>query len=1189
MTVTISHTNITNATLAATASTSLSARTAMTVVSRTAAAFLSETSAVQLTNTKTTGTGFSLSTNSTRVASFSMNITPAAAAASSSETKPVTTALKNNTITISTTKTRLYSTKNKRFPPVQETTSRIITKLPQSDKEIPTKRDLTINSNSTDNSSAVTNGTNTNGTSTIVSAFSTVNYKIKDSGSIVYVNISHGRKTANTKNFGNLYVGNNFPGVDPVTVKKHSLLSKTKTSSTGLDRVKFSSHAVQNKINNSEFPNPTSSTSPSLSHQTSHLDGRQLRDVGNALSQTADIRDQKRRIENYSDSKASTGFPVRKVRTQRSISFDQGSIIKPKTVLLKDWTSLQIPLKFEKTKVYLKESPFFQISTEVNVDQRKHSNNLGDKEKGKSQVLKKKFKFGKKNHQIESYTSKLSSDKNDRKTQSRETSGNQKSLFSAMTSTRQDLFSWKGCRFCSRMSDLKKWRDFLKSPYYVKRERHLVTVKPTKMEFIHFANTHPKNLDNKQGAHEIHSSASILKQTNDDRISRGMFHSEKKKKEIFDISSRINPLLLDTEKKETGFDHFKVLSSQLVSDKTHSFTPTENISLVDGDETLSKIYRKTNITNNTNIQVLSGQTLDDSNLINSNSDNNKTSQMKIISDKVHKCNNDKLCPASKPELLQRLKSSIFISPQPLIKTSMNFLEAREKDNTNQISNDDKSQDRFYTLGFAFGKYTQVKSLESGRKSKTDLNSFRTIKKIADKTKETPLKDKQFLLSKISSDQTLQQKQFLDNQPGEKLHPMQRSDSFSQQIWFEGSDLTNNKYTSENSDKNVDSMNTNKKDKYSMLEIPGQNDSINEDYTRNQFKSNAEIELDHKRWDSEIKSALKMVQRRKFETEAEKWSDINGERSGYQNNAPHRTILTEQLVDAMIDNEEAEATVEDEEDEEDNEKWNKVGKRKPFKEDDDDNIWDKPVNLDPFNHLKDTLQREKARKEREYSWLRNAYESVSYWHSHDFFLDPEFEKKRLERKVLRRGKVRQWHNWQQNLGASVHAKDIYLPLYNIHPHSIYHPTISNPEKTNGESHYFTRIRRSTSNYRNIELFGDEKISEDDNHKPCGNHGRHRSHVGGMHHLTRHQRRDTHQGSRTRHRFPRDVRFPSASQTFTGDGFGKAAYFSGVRELLQLRAKKRSGLAQEMIPRQHFTIELWIKPEGGQRNPTVILGK
>lgn len=47
-------------------------------------------------------------------------------------------------------------------------------------------------------------------------------------------------------------------------------------------------------------------------------------------------------------------------------------------------------------------------------------------------------------------------------------------------------------------------------------------------------------------------------------------------------------------------------------------------------------------------------------------------------------------------------------------------------------------------------------------------------------------------------------------------------------------------------------------------------------------------------------------------------------------------------------------------------------------------------------------------------------------------------------------------------------------------------------------------------------------------------------------------------------------------------GKAVYFTGRGDQLRLKPGVE-------IPRGNFTVEMWIKPEGGQRSPTVIAGR
>ena len=44
-----------------------------------------------------------------------------------------------------------------------------------------------------------------------------------------------------------------------------------------------------------------------------------------------------------------------------------------------------------------------------------------------------------------------------------------------------------------------------------------------------------------------------------------------------------------------------------------------------------------------------------------------------------------------------------------------------------------------------------------------------------------------------------------------------------------------------------------------------------------------------------------------------------------------------------------------------------------------------------------------------------------------------------------------------------------------------------------------------------------------------------------------------------------------------------YFSGRREPLLLRPEVLAD-----IPREAFTVEAWVKPEGGQNSPAIIAG-
>ncbi|XP_030640627.1 pregnancy-associated plasma protein A, pappalysin 1a [Chanos chanos] len=65
-----------------------------------------------------------------------------------------------------------------------------------------------------------------------------------------------------------------------------------------------------------------------------------------------------------------------------------------------------------------------------------------------------------------------------------------------------------------------------------------------------------------------------------------------------------------------------------------------------------------------------------------------------------------------------------------------------------------------------------------------------------------------------------------------------------------------------------------------------------------------------------------------------------------------------------------------------------------------------------------------------------------------------------------------------------------------------------------------------------------------------------------------------------RLPRQRRRSSQAEE-SGSGRGKAVYFTGRGDQLRLKPGVE-------IPRGNFTLEMWVKPEGGQRSPTVIAG-
>lgn len=1194
-TANISHTNTTNATLATTASASTDTRTAMTVVAETVPGFLSETSDFQVVNDKTTGTVFSVSTNNTSVDSFSTNITPAAAAAAAVSKSPsqttTTTVLKNSTMHIPTSITQPNST-NETFSPVQEKASPTTTKSPPTNIKIPPERKTTINTKVTNNLPITTNSTSTiisisNAAANSSLLDSLVN-KVGDLESTIYINISHGGKSEGAENVGTLLTGSSFSHVDSLASKMQSLPPEVNTSSAGLGKVKNSSQVVQPDANNSASKQPFSSTSSSLSswRRTSRLRRGQRADAEEGLRQTTEIPGRKYDVDVGDDYSAAEGIATKKVRTQRSKFSYQEPSTHSKMATLKSLTPGKFP-----SKQFIVEGRKTN-SVKSNVEKTEQLRFLQNQKK--DNYFKKYYTPGRKNRQKKSNIFPLTYDLINKKKFSNASAGNKKSSISAMRETHQNVLPWRGCRLCLWLDKQKNGRNFLKSQYHKKRKHrswHLMATNPTKMNRIH-----QKHRNYNENLQKNLLPEEVLRQTQNDGIPKVIDHRNEtiRNKKILDFSQRIS---LRFENGEEEAD------SERVKTKTYSLIPDVNTSLIGREETSPRNYTKTNLRNKTDVQVsiLSGKNIENHKLINTSLDIDKRIRTKVIEPKNHNCNNNKLNSVERSELLQKIKPPIFNSLETLTRTSGNLMEENNKDNQNRILNNVRSQDISNNSGFTFGKSTHDESLETvkSESSKDRKISHRTNNTISAKNlnisdkdkqnvgtrlmsfenkreaklsfsenqmKKADVKDRQFLLIENSSVEIRNHVNFdLRNTKelpvmhmNEKVLSEKNSDS------FEDFKLTN-EHQSEDTLKKLHSFNKDREEIYGMKEISVQQHALNEDYTRNHFKS----------------------------------EDMDEMRNGYLDNDPEQRIVTEKNGEGLTDNEDDDVTVIDEEDDYDGADEESKGNGEAQSKMSPEYKRDRSVRADISHNLRNNLQRENERKEGEYIWLKNAYESIAYRQSYDFFLDPEVEKKRLERKVQRRWRNGHQSNWKRE---SSQEEDIYLPLQNNYPNRNYPYSISNPDilniiqgwKGRIEDHQLSRIKRSpisrTSNNQKGQYLNNkftESVIDEDNEKPCGNHGRHRSHAGGMHHLTRHQRQDVHRATHVRHR--RDVRFPSTSQKFTGDAFGKAAYFSGVRELLQLRVKKRTGLAQKLIPRQHFTIELWIKPEGGQSNPSVILGK
>lgn len=70
-----------------------------------------------------------------------------------------------------------------------------------------------------------------------------------------------------------------------------------------------------------------------------------------------------------------------------------------------------------------------------------------------------------------------------------------------------------------------------------------------------------------------------------------------------------------------------------------------------------------------------------------------------------------------------------------------------------------------------------------------------------------------------------------------------------------------------------------------------------------------------------------------------------------------------------------------------------------------------------------------------------------------------------------------------------------------------------------------------------------------------------------------------------RHPRDVQ-SATSGSKEGNLGNKAVYFIGQKQVLRLKDRNK---AKTLIPYKAFTVELWMKPEGGQPDSVPVIGK
>lgn len=78
---------------------------------------------------------------------------------------------------------------------------------------------------------------------------------------------------------------------------------------------------------------------------------------------------------------------------------------------------------------------------------------------------------------------------------------------------------------------------------------------------------------------------------------------------------------------------------------------------------------------------------------------------------------------------------------------------------------------------------------------------------------------------------------------------------------------------------------------------------------------------------------------------------------------------------------------------------------------------------------------------------------------------------------------------------------------------------------------------------------------------------------------------HVTAQSSHDHARHPRHASRHNHHHNPKLGSAVYFTAQNDVLELK----SGATMDRLPTDAFTVEAWIKPEGGQYDPAVIVGK
>lgn len=80
-----------------------------------------------------------------------------------------------------------------------------------------------------------------------------------------------------------------------------------------------------------------------------------------------------------------------------------------------------------------------------------------------------------------------------------------------------------------------------------------------------------------------------------------------------------------------------------------------------------------------------------------------------------------------------------------------------------------------------------------------------------------------------------------------------------------------------------------------------------------------------------------------------------------------------------------------------------------------------------------------------------------------------------------------------------------------------------------------------------------------------------------------------GYHPHHRYPRSI--PGFTESQDKNISKRAVYFDGLERILKLQENDNNAVLTEkpFFLRNQFSMDVWIRPEGGQYNPAIIFGK